>query len=136
MTLEAALVFPMIFAVVIMLVYLTFFLYDRCRMTQDCYAAAYHQSIQRGKKSGTTEDIDTDKYWMLLQKSASVSGGSTAVGTAQGNMFPALSLRGAVRNQWILKVSRKARKTDPPASFRRYRRILDLAGKIKKAAGS
>lgn len=131
MTLEAALVFPIVFCLIIMLIYLTFFLYDRCRMTQDCYTAAYHQSILRSRKSGSAEEIDTGNYWMLNQKSASVSGGSSVAGTAHGSMISAMSLRGAVNNKWILKVVRKARKTDPPASFRRYRRILDRVEKIR-----
>ena len=49
MTLEAAMVFPAAFALVIMLLYVTFFLYDKCRMTQDLYTAAYRQSIVRGE---------------------------------------------------------------------------------------
>lgn len=135
MTLEAAMVFPMVFCLVIMLIYLSFFLYDRCRMTQDCYTAAYHQSILRSGRAAS-EKIDTGNYWMLSQKSASVSGGANAVGTAQGTMIPAISLKGAVNKQWTLKVIRKARKTDPPASFRKYRRILNLAGKGKDGTGS
>ena len=59
LTLEAAMVFPIVFALVIMLLYLTFYLYDRCRMTQDLYTAAYRVSIQRGKGSRDNEGVDT-----------------------------------------------------------------------------
>ena len=106
LTLEAAMVFPIVFALVIMLLYLTFYLYDRCRMTQDLYTAAYRVSIQRGKGSRDNEGVDTSGYFMLNGCTAEVSGG---------------------REGWNLSGSMKARKTDPPFSFRRYRRVMAIA---------
>ncbi len=64
MTLEAAMIFPAVFALVIMLLYATFFLYDKCRMTQDLYTAAYRQSIVRGKSAPDIK-IDTSDFFML-----------------------------------------------------------------------
>ena len=127
MTLEAALVFPAAFALVIMLLYVTFFLYDKCRMTQDLYTAAYRQSIARGEAAPDNK-IDTSGYFMLSSCTAQVSGGSEISAAASGDMVPAL-LTGAEEGQtiWELKVSMKARKTDPPRAFRRFRRIKALA---------
>ncbi len=127
MTLEAAMIFPAIFALVIMLLYATFFLYDKCRMTQDLYTAAYRQSIVRGGKEGKP-DVDTGGYFMLSSVEAGVSGGNISTATASGEMAPAL-LTGAGEDDrvWELKVTMKARKTDPPYSFRRFRRITAIA---------
>ena len=113
LTLEAAIVFPMVFALVIMLLYATFFLYDKCRMTQDLYTAAYRQSIARNGKAGDP-GIDTSGYFMLNGCGAGVSGGSTVRATAEGSMAPALLIG-------------TGRRTDPPQSFRRYRRIAAVA---------
>ena len=127
MTLEAAMIFPAAFALVIMLLYVTFFLYDKCRMTQDLYTAAYRQSTVRGE-SAPDNKIDTSGYFMLGSCSAQVSGGSEISASAGGDMAPAL-LTGAEEGQniWELKVAMKARKTDPPRSFRRFRRLKAIA---------
>ena len=119
-------VFPIVFALVIMLLYLTFYLYDRCRMTQDLYTAAYRVSIQRGKGTQENADVDTSGYFMLNSCGAEVRGGREAVATASGSMTPAL-MTGTDTGSWSLSVSMKARKTDPPFSFRRYRRVMAIA---------
>lgn len=130
MTLEAAMVFPAAFALVIMLLYVTFFLYDKCRMTQDLYTAAYRQSIVRGEAAPDTS-IDTSGFFMLGNCSAQVGGGSEISASASGDMAPAL-LTGAEEGQsiWELTVTMKARKTDPPRSFRRFRRVMAVAGQV------
>lgn len=126
MTLEAAMIFPAAFALVIMLLYVTFFLYDKCRMTQDLYTAAYRQSIVRGE-SAPDNKIDTSGYFMLGSCSAQVSGGSEICAEAGGDMAPAMPTGGDGQNIWELKVAMKARKTDPPRSFRRFRRLKAIA---------
>lgn len=123
-------VFPAAFALVIMLLYVTFFLYDKCRMTQDLYTAAYRQSIVRGEAAPDTS-IDTSGFFMLGNCSAQVGGGSEISASASGDMAPAL-LTGAEEGQsiWKLTVTMKARKTDPPRSFRRFRRVMAVAGQV------
>ena len=115
MTLEAAMVFPAVFALIIMLLYATFFLYDKCRMTQDLYTAAYRQSIARSANAGETK-IDTSGYFMLLSRSRE--------GTGEGS------------GVWEIKVAMEARKTDPPQSFRRYRRIAAIARQALSVGGA
>ena len=63
---------------------------------------------------------------MLNGCAAEVSGGREAVATASGVMAPAL-MTGTDAEGWNLSVSMKARKTDPPFSFRRYRRVMAIA---------
>lgn len=127
MTLEAAMIFPAVFALVIMLLYVTFFLYDKCRMTQDLYTAAYRQSIVRGKSAQDTR-VDTSGFFMLNSCSAKTEGGSEITASARGDMAPALLTgTGDGGAAWELSVTMKARKTDPPQSFRRFRRIAAIA---------
>ena len=127
MTLEGAMVFPAVFALVIMLLYATFFLYDKCRMTEDLYTAAYRQSIDRSGKAGGGK-IDISGYFMLNSCEAGVSSGSTVRASASGSMAPALLTgMGEDGRIWEIKVTTEARKTDPPHSFRRYRRLAAIA---------
>ena len=108
MTLEAAMIFPAVFALVIMVLYAT-------------------QSIARGDSTPDVK-IDTSNYFMLSSCSAETGGGSDITASVTGEMAPALLTgtgdEGAV---WELKVTMKARKTDPPRSFRRFRRIAAIA---------
>jgi Flp pilus assembly protein TadG len=127
MTLEAAMIFPAVFALVIMLLYVTFFLYDKCRMTQDLYTAAYRQSIARGENTPDAK-VDTSNYFMLSSCSAESGGGNDITASAKGEMAPALLTgTGDGGTVWELKVTMKARKTDPPRSFRRFRRVTAIA---------
>ena len=129
MTAEAAMIFPAVFALVIMLLYLTFYMYDRCVMTQDLYTAAYRGSIARGEGTSTEGLTDTSGYFMLDGCSAGVSGGKEITARAEGSMVPALAMgTGADGGSWKLSISMKARRTDPPKSFRRFRRVLAIAG--------
>lgn len=127
MTLEAAMIFPAVFALIIMLLYATFFLYDKCRMTQDLYTAAYRMSILRGSKAAESK-TESSGYLMLSGCETQISGGSTVRASALGEMSPAL-LTGTDESgrKWEIKVTMEARKTDPPYAFRRFRRIAAIA---------
>ena len=94
------------------------------------YTAAYRQSIVRGEAAPDTS-IDTSGFFMLGNCSAQVGGGSEISASASGDMAPAL-LTGAEEGQsiWNLTVTMKARKTDPPRSFRRFRRVMAVAGQV------
>ena len=130
MTLEAAMIFPAVFAIVIMLLYVTFFLYDKCRMTQDLYTAAYRQSIARGDNI-PENCIDTSGYFMLRSCSATVEGKNEVSASAVGELAPAL-LTGTEEGGtlWELKVTMRARRTDPPCSFRKFRRVSEVARQV------
>lgn len=57
-TVEAALLFPLILSVIILVMYISFFLHDRCVMNQSAYQAALRASrvkTSEGKVMGTAE---------------------------------------------------------------------------------
>ena len=128
MTLEMTLVFPAVFALVIMILYTAFFLYDKCRMTQDLYTAAYRQSIVRGK-TAPPMNVDPSSYFMMKECSCSLSTGSEIRAEAAGQIAPAL-VTGTGKEVLELKVDMKARKTDPPYAFRKYRRVTAIVRQV------
>ena len=109
MTLEMALVFPAVFALVIMILYTAFFLYDKCRMTQDLYTEAYRQSIVRGKTAPQMK-VDTSGYFMMKECGCTLTTGSEIRAEAAGQIAPAL-VTGTDKAVFELKVVMKARKT-------------------------
>ena len=134
MTVEAAMIVPAVFILVVMLLYLMFYMYDRCIMTQDLYTAAYRRSIERGRsKAGATQQagdtqVDTSRYFMLSSCSCSVQGGSRVKGSGEASMnVPGAAAFPGVQERWGFRVLMEARKTDPPLAFRKYRRVMALA---------
>lgn len=127
MTLEAAMVFPAVFALVIMLLYGMFFLYDKCRMTQDLYTAAYRRSIARNE-SANNNPVDSTAFLMLRDCSVQISGGREITACADAVIEPAfLAGTGEEGTQWKIGVTMRARRTDPPLEFRRFRRVTAIA---------
>ena len=129
-TVEAAVIVPVVFCLNIMLLYLMFFMYDRCIMTQDLYTAAYRQSIVRGRSKGGSK-IDESRYLMLSECSCSVSGGKNVVAAGSGAMtIPFSPPFSGVNGRWQIQISMKARHTDPPEAFRRFRRVRAIAARV------
>ena len=130
MTLETAMIFPAVFALVIMLLYGMFFLYDKCRMTQDLYTAAYRQSIARNE-SANNNLVDSTAFLMLRDCSVQISGGREITACADAVIAPAfLTGTGEDGTQWKIGVTMRARRTDPPLEFRRFRRVTAIAGML------
>lgn len=135
-TVEAAMVIPIVLCILVMLIYLAFYLYDRCILAQDCYVLSYRQSIEKGGAdragpSAAGEQLG-EKLFMLSGMSTDCSGGGTVCVSGRGSMAPPLFGLDFFHEsgKWNLEVSGKAKKTDPPKDYRRVRRILYLAGAV------
>lgn len=132
-TVEAALVIPIVLCIFVMIIYLAFYLYDRCVMAQDCYVLSYRQSIEKGKadRSGqaAAKEQFGQKLFMLSRMETGCSDGGSICVKANAAMEPPLFGLDFFREEryWILGVQEKARRTDPPRDYRRVRRILNLA---------
>ena len=145
-TVEAAFVIPVVLFVFIMLLYLAFYLYDRCVMAQDCYIVSYRQSIEKGGADRAGQEALRSqlghKLFMLSKFECSSSGGGTILARADASMEPPLpwaalsepGQSGDLRS-WNLGVEEAARRTDPPKDYRRVRRLLYLAGKAGGRSG-
>ena len=132
-TVEAALLVPVALCIFVMIIYLSFYLYDRCVMAQDCYVLSYRQSIEKGGadragKAAAGEQLG-HKLFMLSRMEAGMSGGRKICVRVNAVMEPPLFGLDFFREnrQWILSVQEKARKSDPPRDYRRIRRIMYLA---------
>lgn len=140
-TVEAALVVPVVLCIFVMIIYLSFYLYDRCVMAQDCYVLSYRQSIEKGSadragRAAAGEQFG-HKLFMLSRMEAGMSGGKKVCVKVNAVMEPPLFGLDIFEHErhWILGVEERARKTDPPKDYRRVRRIMNLAAMVNKTGG-
>ena len=132
-TVEASLVIPVVLCVILMLMYLSFYLYDRCILAQDCYVLSYRQSIEKGDADrageGAAREQFGQKLFMLHKLETGYSGGGAIRVHASAAMEAPVFLPDFLRGQrkWSLAAEEKARKTDPPKDYRRVRRLLNIA---------
>ncbi len=126
MTVEAALLLPLILQGMALLICLSFFQYDRCAYEQDAYFACFKASITKEEGRGvevlkqTANKAFSSGY--LMAETPSFHAGES------GNMF--LAEGSGKAGLWDTKFARKAERFDPPFSIRRYRRLGYLAGRI------
>ena len=132
-TVEAALVVPVVLCIFVMVLYLAFYLYDRCVISQDCYILGYRQGIWKGtEERAQNQDARIQigkKVFMLERLETDVSKGGTVRVRANASMAPPLFGFDLFMRQrrWLLGVEEKARRTDPPKDYRRVRRLMNLA---------
>jgi hypothetical protein len=69
--------------------------------------------------------VDTSGYFMMKECGCTLTTGSEIRAEAAGQIAPAL-VTGTDKAVFELKVVMKARKTDPPYAFRKYRRVTAL----------
>ena len=93
-TVEAALIVPVVVCIFVMIIYLSFYLYDRCVLTQDCYVLSYRQSIEKGKadRAGTAAAKDQfgQKLFMLSSMQTEKSEGKKTRVLVNAAMQPPL----------------------------------------------
>jgi hypothetical protein len=132
-TVEAALVIPIVLGILVMIIYLSFYLYDRCVMAQDCYVLSYRQSIEKGGADRAGQPAAGEQFgqklFMLSRMETASSSGTRIRVKINAAMAPPLFGLDFFREnrQWILSVQENARKSDPPRDYRRIRRIMYLA---------
>lgn len=135
-TVEAALVVPTALGILVMIIYMSFYLYDRCVMAQDCYVLSYRQSIEKGNADRAGQEKIREqlggKLFMLSGMDAESSAGGTVRVKTEASLDPPLFGLPVFEeeNHWKIAVERRARKTDPPRDYRRVRRLLYLASKV------
>lgn len=139
---EAALIMPVVVCILVMIIYMACYLYDRCVLAQDSYVLSYRQSIQKGKADRVSaEEIHRqlgEKLFMLSGLDTAASSGREIRVKCSGEMEPPLFGLPVFDGErtWRLDSEKKARKTDPPRDYRRVRRILNLASGARPASGA
>lgn len=130
-TVEASLIIPTVILLIAFLFYLTFFLYNRCVLSQDAYVLAFRGSIRCGYRTDSVKRYMEEqmlrqskaKYIGLgrLERETNVSAGEVTA-TVRGGM--------RVPRQWRFTVEKKAQRICPVEKIRRFR----LAEKILEEA--
>ena len=126
MTVEAALLLPLILQGMALLICLSFFQYDRCAYEQDAYFACFKASIT--KEEGRAVEILKQTANKAFASGYLMAGAPSYHAGESGNVFSAEGSGKA--GLWDAKFARKAERFDPPYGIRRYRRIGYLAGRI------
>lgn len=149
MTLEAALVLPIVLVVIVAIISVSFVLYNRCIAAQDAAVLCFRESIARdatlsfapdaARAEGRAAELMEGKYFAIdgLSSSASVSG-TTISFAIEGGSTPAVFVTDEVMPKGVFNFSVRcrARKTDPPLSVRRYRRATYLVWKLRESEGA
>ncbi len=134
MTVEAAFLMPMVLCLFVIVIYTSFYLYDRCLYQQDAYILCLRESIRKEKgapcvdtaqmKNNARVQFGT-KYFAIsdLETNASANGKiavfegtATVKPTVLGNFFL------MPKSIWNANFHAEKRKADPPWSIRSTRR--------------
>ena len=117
---------PVVISVMVTIIFLSFYVYNRMAAEQDAYILAFRESIQKTKDAGISHLLSrvssqTDRTYIGPDKpvfSAEDTGDSYAV-SAKGKM-----------NGWDFAVKKSAWKYDPPEKIRRFRRLTYIAREL------
>jgi len=142
-TVEASCILPMVLMIFVIIIYLAFYLYDRCLFAQDSYILCYRESYVKDGGDRTEElrarafrQFGT-KYFALRGHSFQTAEEKNGI-TMQGSAFLIPhAFSGSLpmpERIWNIPYSAEAKYTDPPFDIRRYRRIRYIAARLIKAA--
>ncbi len=135
-TVEAAFIVPMALAVMVLTLYMTFFAWGRCRMVQDAMILSIRESSQ---KSPLSENRIRGEYGLKSRKYPFFSSVSASVtGRGGGDVTVSGQMRISPMSGYFLTRGRGLGFTcavstpdhDPPARFRKYRRLTSLAERL------
>ena len=129
MTVEASFIIPLVLLLFAGLIRLAFFQYDRCAYDQDAYIACFRESLRKEEGAGASnlahraEEQFGGKYLMAA---------APALQAAEQGRWLILSGSGEAAG-WKTAFDARAKRIDPPAGIRRYRRLGYLANRVMDA---
>ncbi len=130
LTVEASMIMPLVIFLMALLIYLTFFLYNRCVLSQDAYILAFRGSIS--DKEGESEILE------YLEESAGIQFGNKYVGMKDlhksitiSNKSVTVRIQGKSGKGWNLEAIGEAHISDPEETIRRIRLIKKAGEKFK-----
>lgn len=135
-TVEAAFLIPVVLCLFALVIYLSFFMYDRCLLTQDSYQTALYGSERKNSEDQEESGVfspDKSRYFML--NALNIEGqkkGKNYTAQASASVHTMFDHRmiSLDRGDWDLASESTARVSDPPKAFRTYRRSVRVAEKI------
>jgi hypothetical protein len=137
MTVEAALIMPLVLCILVILIYTSFLLYDTCLYSQDAYILCMRAA--EWKESGNTSDPERAESGQKAQFGNKYVGVSHLSGTAEragdkiqyegsGRVLPKVFGGSSLMpwQIWDIHAEGSSRQKDPPWKIRRYRRLRQL----------
>lgn len=132
-TVEAAMVMPIVIFVIILLIYLVLFQYNRCLMEQDMGALALKGcSMQEDDKEALMQTLGyyankTDKHkyvmWNMSDAEIKLEAGNIEV-TQKGELnFPFSNFMGKIDSRWNATAAYKNQRINPVYYIRMYRKV-------------
>lgn len=127
MTVEAAFILPIAVFILAFLIRVSFYMYDRCTFDQDLYLICYRAGVRK----------DDDRFEEQIYRNASLQLEGRYLGAEKpvlrAEKTDRIRLQGKTKAMgWPLRSVGEAAHYDPPLEIRTCRRLLYLAGKIKK----
>lgn len=134
MTLEASFLVTWVIFLMVFLIYLSFYLYDRCVLFQDAYAVCFRGSIQKEEEplhyiNAHMDEQFGKKYFGVgkVDMSAEQSGGEVSVSAACKVKIPFRHfVTLAERSEWQMQTEAKAQILNPTKIIRKCR----MAGNV------
>lgn len=136
MTVEAAFIVPIMICLLAMLVSLAFAEYDKTAALQECSVRAVRESVRRGSSApAPLPENGWVSYFCLDHLTFSAGTGRRAEVSAEGKVQTAIPFDAWMTNgnPFSFTVTVRARRADPPQTFRRYRRT---AAVLRAALGN
>lgn len=140
MTLEASFLVTWVIFLMVFLIYLSFYLYDRCVLFQDAYAVCFRGSIQKEEEPLNYVNAHMDKqfgkkYFGVGKVDMSVeqSGGEISVFAACKVKIPFhhfVTL--AERNEWQIQTEAKAQILNPTKIIRKCRMVGNVLERLQE----
>ncbi len=138
-TVEASFIIHMVLVIFVLLIYLSFYLYDRCLIAQDAYILCFRSSILKEEQDKTQavlagrEKQYGTKYFAVKNSTGNASmNGKWLEMQGEIRIFPSVFQRHFLMPSegWQIGYKAKAKETDPVKGFRRFTRIQAI---VKKA---
>lgn len=137
MTVEAALIMPMVLCVIVVLIYTAFLMYDRCLYDQDAYLLCLREAVRKDSQN----ELDASRVLAGERRQAGTK--YVGMGARNGNAFiagdavhyegsaavlPAVFRGNALMPEgiWQIAVHTSSTREDIPLYIRRFRRTRDL----------
>lgn len=128
LTVEASMLVPLVVLLIALLLYLSFFLYNRCILTQDAYILAFRGSIQK-------EEREVQKY---IEECSKVQFSKKYAGMkniekniAVSNKKITVKISGVTSNNWLIEKEAEAERINPAKVIRKIRLIKKAANKME-----
>ena len=141
-TVEASLIMGIVLVIIVLVIYVSFHLYNRCLYAQDSYLLCMRESLIKDERNLVSELVSCaqgqfgKKYFGVMDRSVSAREAQRKISCSGAQESAHTLFQGSPVMpgiDWTIHFGSSARKSDPAYHIRLYRRIRFLAGEAAKA---